>query len=146
MSERGDALRLAIYSDTAGLVPECREYRTWDDVVAALSLQFFVLPGEVRRAAKAHAGRIMSDGGLVALGRAILPDHPLFNPGVDHLCLPRRPKCDHCGKATWDSEEAALEFCPAADLEPFRCLGDESKWHITGKQYPTHILRGTKKG
>jgi hypothetical protein len=146
MSERGDALRLAICLDTAGLVPECRQCRTWDDVVAALSLQFFALPSEVRRAAKAEAGRIMSDGGLVALGRAILPDHPLFNPHVDRSCLPSRPKCDLCRKATWDSREAALEFCPTLDLEPFRCPAHEGKWHITSKQNPTPILRGTNKG
>jgi len=44
MSHRGEALRLAIYLDTAGLVPNCRECRTWDDAVAALSVQFFSLP------------------------------------------------------------------------------------------------------
>jgi hypothetical protein len=62
MSNRGDALRLAIYLDMAGLVPDCQKCRTWDDVVAALSVQFFSLPAEVRRDAKAHSGYVMSQG------------------------------------------------------------------------------------
>ena len=76
MSDRGDALRLAIYLDTAGLVPECQKCRTWDDVVAALSIQFFSLSAEVRRDAKAHAAYILSQGSLTDIGRAILRDHP----------------------------------------------------------------------
>src|SRR5690349_4542604 len=79
MSDRRDALRLAIYLDAAGLTPECENCRTWDDVVAALSVQFFSLPPEVRREAKAHAGFIASQGGLIEVGRAILTDHPLIN-------------------------------------------------------------------
>jgi len=136
MSDRGEALRLAIYLDTAGLVPNCRECRTWDDAVAALSVQFFSLPSEVRRDAKANAGTIMSLGGMMAVGRAILPDHPLFNPTDDNSCQHPRPKCDHCQKATWDTHEAALAFCRTADLKPYRCPSSEGKWHITGKQKP----------
>ncbi len=71
MSDRGDALRLAIYLDTAGLVPDCQKCRTWDDVVAALSVQFFSLPAEVRRDAKAHSGYVMGQGsGRCVFGRA----------------------------------------------------------------------------
>ncbi|MGA9671146.1 MAG: hypothetical protein WBQ94_18195 [Terracidiphilus sp.] len=146
MSDRGEALRLAIYLDTAGLVPNCRECRTWDDAVAALSVQFFSLPSEVRRDAKANAGTIMSLGGMTAVGRAILPDHPLFNPTEDKSCQHPRPKCDHCRKATWDTHEAALEFCRSADLEPYGCPFSEGKWHIADKRNAWHTAHEKKEG
>jgi len=136
MSARGDALRLAIYLDAAGLTPECEECRTWDDVVAALSVQFFSLSSEVRRDAKAHAGLIASQGGLIEVGRAILADHPLLNDIPDNTRQPRRPRCAPCQKPTWASWDAALQFCQtngAANLQPFACPSMESKWHITGK-------------
>src|ERR1700752_550205 len=102
MSTRGDALRLAIYLDTAGLTPDCRNCRTWYDVVAALSVQFFSLTAEVRRDAKTHAAFIMSQGGLMEVGRAILADCPLLNEIPDNTSQPRRPRCEHCRKPTWD--------------------------------------------
>ena len=146
MSHRGEALRLAIYLDTAGLVPNCPECRTWDDVVAALSVQFFSLPSEMRRDAKENAGTIISLGGLTTVGRAILPHHPLFNPSEDNSSQPPRPKCGHCQKATWDTNEAALAFCRTADLRPYRCPFSEGKWHITGKQNARHIAHTRNKG
>jgi hypothetical protein len=95
MSARGDALRPAIYLDAAGLTPKCGECRTWDDVVAALSVQFFSLPSKTRRDAKANAGYIASQGGLMEVGRAILADHPLLNEIPDNTGQPRRPRCAH---------------------------------------------------
>jgi hypothetical protein len=151
MSDRGDALRLAIYLDTAGLVPNCQKCRTWADVVAALSVQFFSLPAEVRRVAKAHSGYVMSQASLMEIGRAILRDHPLFNEIPDHSCRPR-PKCDHCRKPTWDSWEAAVEFCRANAagpecIEPFPCPVHEGKWHIARSQDSTNNFPpGRKKG
>ena len=146
MSNGGEALRLAIYLDTAGLVPNCCECRTWDDAVAALSVQFFSLPSEVRRDAKENAGTIMSTGSMMAVGRAILPDHPLFNPSEDISSLPPRPKCGRCQKASWDTNEAALAFCRTANLRPYRCPFSKAKWHITGKQNARHIAPDRKKG
>lgn len=133
MSERGDALRLAVYLDAAGHVPHCGECRTWEDVVAALSVQFFSLPATVRHEAKAHAGFIMSQGGLMNVGRAILADHPLFNEIADNTRQPPRPKCDGCRRATWDSKEDAIRFCRTSSitgLKPFPCPVHEGKWHI----------------
>ena len=65
MSDRREALRLAVLLDTAGLAPECQECRKWEEVVAALSLQYFSLPAEMRQDAKAHAGYVMSQETLV---------------------------------------------------------------------------------
>jgi hypothetical protein len=152
MSHRGDALRLAIYLDTAGLVPDCQKCRTWDEVVAALSVQFFSLPAEVRRDAKAHSGYVMSQASLTEIGRAILRDHPLFNEIPDHSCGPPRPKCDHCRKPTWDSREAAVRFCRVnamtglESVEPFPCPVHEGKWHIARKRNSANSPPGRKKG
>lgn len=55
--------------------------------MAALSLLFFALPSETRRFAKAHAGFIASQGGLMEVGRAILADHPLFNVVPDSISV-----------------------------------------------------------
>ncbi len=136
MSVRGDALRLAIYLDAAGIAPECGECRTWDDVVAASSVQFFSLPSEVRREAKAHAGYIASQGGLIEVGRAILADHPLFNPGPDKAHQPPRPRCEQCQRPAWDSWDAAAQFCHTngANLTLINAPGAEDTWHITGRQ------------
>jgi hypothetical protein len=139
MSDRADALRLAIYLDTAGLAPDYRNCQTWDEIVAALSLQFFSLPAEVRRDAKTHAAFIMGQGGLMEVGHAILSDHPFLNEIRDNTCQPRRPRCEHCRKATWDSRDAVVQFCRAnsmAHLRPFECPIKQGKWHIAGRKEP----------
>jgi hypothetical protein len=135
MSVRGDALRLAIYIDAAGLKPACGECRTSEDVVATLAVQFFSLPSEVRRDAKAHGNYIASTGALKDVGRAILADHPLLNEA--HASQRRQPRCEHCRKPTWDSFDAAIQFCQvngAGDLQPFKCPRAANKWHITSRQ------------
>ena len=45
------------------------------------------------------------------VGRAILADHPLFSFAPDSSCRSRRPRCEYCNWPTWDSRDAAVQFC-----------------------------------
>jgi hypothetical protein len=138
MNAKRQALRLAIYLDVIGMVPECGECRTWKDVAANLSLNFLVLPADLKREAKINARGLIRQEGMEPLARAILSLHPLLTEIATNSHLPSQPKCDHCRsrwqlKATWDSREAAEEFSRTnsmSGLRAFPCPAHPDNWHM----------------